>query len=62
MTARTFTIVSALVPALGVASALTRPAALAFARFEQAGIIYQSTLLWSYDGAGALAANAPGGC
>ncbi len=58
MTATMFTIVSSLVPALGVATALGQPAAHAFAQFDQAGIIYQSTLLWPYDRASAMAANA----
>ncbi len=58
MAARMFTIVSALVPALGVATALARPAAHAFAQFDQAGIIYQSTLLWPYDRASAMAVSA----
>jgi hypothetical protein len=58
MTASMFTIVSALVPALGVTTALARPAAHAFAQFDQAGITYQSTLLWPYDRASAMAANA----
>ncbi len=55
MTART--IVSALVPALGVTTALAQPAAHAFAQFDHAGIVYQSTLLWPYDRASAMAAN-----
>jgi hypothetical protein len=58
MTSRAFTIVSALVPALGVATALARPTAQAFVQFDQAGIIYQSTLLWPYDRDSAMAANA----
>jgi hypothetical protein len=58
MTASMFTFVSALVPALGVATALAQPTAHAFAQFDQAGVIYQRTLLWPYDRATAVAANA----
>jgi hypothetical protein len=58
MTARMFTIVSTLVPALGVVTARAQPAAYAFAQFDQAGIIYQSTPLWPYDRDSAMAATA----
>ena len=58
MTLRIGFIVSALVPALGAATAMALPAPQAFAQFGQAGITYQSSLLWPYDQAGAMVANA----
>ncbi len=58
MAIRIFSIVSALVPALGGTTALAQPTAHAFAQFDQAGIVYQSTLLWPYDEASAMAVNA----
>jgi hypothetical protein len=58
MVIRIFSIVSALVPVLGVATALGHPAAHAFAQFDQAGIIYQSTRLWPYDRANVTAVHA----
>ena len=58
MTLRIFPIVSVLVPALGTAATAMAQPAHAFAQFDQAGIIYQSTPLWPYDQANAMAANA----
>jgi len=58
MTLRTFPIVSVLVPAMGTATVMAQPAAHAFAQFDQAGIVYQSTPLWPYHQASAMAAYA----
>jgi uncharacterized membrane protein len=58
MTLRIGFIVSALVPALGAATAMALPAPQAFAQFGQAGITYQSSLLGPYDQAGAMVASA----
>jgi hypothetical protein len=58
MAIRIFSIASALVPALGVATSLTQPVAHAFAQFDQAGITYQSTRLWPYDHVSVMFRNA----
>jgi len=58
MTLRVFFIVPALVPPLSAATALAQPATHAFAHFDQAGIAYQSSLLWPYGQARATVATA----
>jgi len=58
MILRIFPIVSVLVPALRAATVLAQPAGHAFAQFDEAGVIYQSTPLWPYDKASVMIANA----
>ncbi|HTW69836.1 MAG TPA: hypothetical protein VME47_08130 [Acetobacteraceae bacterium] len=58
MILKVFSIIPAIVLALGSATALAQPAAHPFAQFDQAGLIEQGAPLRPYDQATAAAGNA----
>jgi hypothetical protein len=61
MTVRIFTIVPAMVLALGAEATLAQPAAHPFAQFDQASLANQATLLRPYDQANAMVNARPRG-
>jgi hypothetical protein len=58
MTVRIFTVVPAMVLALGATAALAQTAARPFPQFDQASLIDHSTVLLPYDQASVIAVNA----